>query len=89
MQARGTRYQISSNGNISYPGVKPSGDWKLFAIGKRWNTSPFNSMRWTEIKFLMDEGKTIKGYVHDIDHGTLRSWGGKWDGKIPVATLWK
>jgi hypothetical protein len=88
MEARGKHYDINSKGEIRV-GNYFSSSWKIYAIVPRWNMKPSFEYQWENIKKIMDKGKTVRGYVYDIDHGTLRFWGGRYYGKLPIAILWK
>jgi len=85
LNARGSYYTLNSKGEFFVDNTFSS-TWKLFGISLRWNSAP---MSWKIIKKQLDAGKTVKGYVTDIDHGTKRFWGGSYFGKLPVAILYK
>jgi len=57
--------------------------WKLYGLSERWNSRP---ILFEQLREKMDRGQTVEGYVHDIDHGTRRFWGG---GKpLPKAKMY-
>ncbi len=88
MFARGSWYRITPKGYIGIGDVKPTNTWKVYGISKHhMKRSP--DYKWDEIKKMLDSGKSIEGYFWDVDHGTVRLWGGSWAGKIPKAKLKK
>ena len=84
LQTRGDYYRLNKKGHISIGDVKPSGDWKVFGVARRWNARP---RPWSEVKSELDEGKSVEGYLYDVDHGNVRMWGGLYLGKVPKAKL--
>jgi len=85
LNGRGQTYNISNKGEFEV-NSKYSSTWRIYGIASRWNGRP---VLWSTIKSQADKGKTIIGYLHDIDHGTRRMWGGSWNGKLPKVRLWK
>lgn len=74
---RGDDYIIDGKGRITqahnYAGDGSfSGQWLLYGVTMRWNSRPMEN--WREV--LLNPSKFKGGYVHDLDNGTLRSWGG-------------
>lgn len=64
-----------------------SENWKIFSIVKYWNSKILKS--WEDIKKELDISKTVSGYLYDVDHGTIRFWGGKMGGKLPKVEIYK
>jgi hypothetical protein len=60
-----------------------SPQWKLYGLSERWNSSP---ILFEKLKEKMDRGETVEGYVHDIDHGSRRFWGG--GKRLPKARMY-
>ena len=88
LYGRGKYYKVNPKGEIGVNG-RFSPTWRVAAVAPRWNTSYYNSVMWPEVKKLLNAGRTVTGYLYDIDHGTLRFWGGQYMGKIPKVKLWK
>ena len=85
-------YVVNSKGeilvgkpNFAYGTVEGyfSPQWKLYGLSERWNSSP---ILFEKLKEKMDRGETVEGYVHDIDHGTRRFWGG--GKRLPKAKMY-
>ena len=60
-----------------------SPQWKLYGLSERWNSRP---ILFEQLREKMDRGETVEGYVHDIDHGTRRFWGG--GKRLPKAKMY-
>lgn len=84
---RGEDYVVNRKGELLqrqrwYHKEPFSGDWKIFGFAKRWNARPS-----IFISQAFENPSILKGtYVYDVDHGTLRSWGGSYGGKLPRIT---
>lgn len=85
LSGRGQTWRINNKGEF-YVSGRFSPTWRIFGISKLWNGSP---TPWELVKAQADRGKAVEGYMHDIDHGTRRFWGGRWNGKLPKVRLWK
>ena len=85
LNGRGQTWRINSKGEFCVS-RRFSPTWKIFGISLRWNGKP---VLWADVKKVADKGKTVEGYMHDIDHGTHRFWGGSWGGKLPKVKLWR
>jgi len=81
MRIRGAIYKIDGFGRIG-----GSKSWKVYGVSSRWNSRP---ILWKELKKQLDRGKTIEGYLYDVDHGTIRFWGGSYFGKLPKVIMYK
>lgn len=84
---RGERYQVNRLGHIRRPerGTHWCRDWLFLGVSKHhWANHiqiPFDPK-------MPDEGaaRFVGGIVWDLDHGSLRTWGGKYCGKLPRIT---
>jgi len=85
LHGRDKTYRINGKGEFFVMG-RFSPTWKIYGVASRWNGHP---SLWPTIKKQLDKGKTIVGYLYDMDHGTRRFWGGSWHGKLPKVTLYK
>jgi hypothetical protein len=84
LYGRGQSYRINRKGEF-WVSDHFSPTWKIYGIATRWNSQP---VLWAALKTKLTlEGKVITGYMHDIDHGTHRFWGGSWGGHLPKVTL--
>ena len=61
-------------------GCSFSDKWKLLGVTKKWNRNSLD-VKFDEI--WEDPGRMRSGYVYDLDHGTTRMWGGRYNGKLP------
>lgn len=58
----------------------PHPSWKIIGFSTHHQQNrPVISMA----EAAKDPEKIIKTYVWDVDHGTIRSWGGQYHGKVP------
>jgi hypothetical protein len=90
MRARGDVYVITPSGYIKRTDMpfKASHNWRVYGVSTHhWQNSP--KLKWPEIRNMLDKGKTVEGYFWDVDHGTIRTWGGSYAGKLPRAKLKK
>ena len=85
LSGRGQIWRINSKGEFKVGG-RFSPTWRIYGIAKRWNGQ---HVPWADIKKIADKGLVVEGYMHDIDHGTRRFWGGRWYGKLPKVMLRK
>lgn len=83
LSGRGQVWRINNKGEF-YVSGRFSPTWRIFGISRRWNGRP---TPWKLVKEQADRGKVVEGYMHDIDHGTRRFWGGRWGGKLPKVLL--
>ena len=81
MSGRGEYYDIDGYGRI-----RGSKDWRVYGVAKRWNGKP---ELWKDIKKQLDKGEAVVGYFYDIDHGTVRMWGGSYAGKLPKVKIYR
>ena len=89
MQISGEYYHVDTEGRIKRLGIKGFGfsnTWTVYGVAERWNSHP---VPWNIIKKHLNTGATVTGYLYDVDHGTVRMWGGKYAGKLPKVTIWK
>jgi len=88
LNIRGNYYRVTPAGYIDSGYGKVSKNWSVHGVSKHWaSRSP--DWNWKQIKAKCDAGKTVEGYLFDIDHGTYRKHGGAYGGKIPKARIWK
>jgi len=83
LSGRGQVWRINTKGEFYVTG-KFSPTWRIFGIASKWNGRP---TPWSTVKSQADKGKVVVGYMHDIDHGTRRFWGGSYHGKLPKVVL--
>jgi len=91
---RGKDYRVSleketlghfmTYGEHKFPLPNPS--WIMLGVSFHHWRSGGPNLRLEDLK----DGKELKGgIVWDIDHGTVRRWGGLWNGKIPrILDAW-
>ena len=90
LSGRGETFVVNERGEITqFIGWEKihtfSHQWRIYAVTQRWNERI--NMLWSDIKHQLDKGKTVVGYLYDYDHGTIRFWGGQFDGKLPKIKL--
>ena len=73
----GKYYTITPEGYImSDHWRQPSKQWVILGVAHHhWCNSP--TWRWPELRAMLDAGQEVKGWVFDVDHGTVRSWGNR------------
>ena len=81
----GRWFQVNKHGHIKGPNMDYfSPDWILVGFSTHhWSNRPTISL---SVAFK-DPKKIIGTLVWDIDHGTRRSWGGRYHGRIPRVEL--
>ena len=88
LNIRGKYYRVTPAGYIDSGDKNVSMKWRIYGIAKRWNQRT-PTWYWKDILRMCKAGKTVEGYLHDIDHGTYRIHMGSYNGKIPKARIWK
>ena len=82
-KCRGEWFKVSPMGFLTQEQNKSfSGAWKFLGTSKHhWSNH-------IDVPFAPNgEAKSfINGLVWDIDHGTIRTWGGQYQGKLPRIT---
>jgi hypothetical protein len=86
---RGQEFIVDGNGDIlrtDISGFSASGQWKFIGVSTHnWHnrvTIPFSAI-------LKNPALAVGGYVWDVDHGTTRTWGGQYCGKVPrITSAW-
>lgn len=81
-ECRGQWYKVNGLGHMTQANNQEfSGQWRFLGVSKQSNrvTVPFSVNTPAE--------EFIEGLVWDIDHGTTRQWGGKFNGKLPRVTM--
>ncbi len=85
-QCRGQWYSCDKLGNITYSNdnkLPSDGNWKFLGVSTHhWHTRitiPFTEI-WENPEL------TKNGIIWDFDHGTIRTWGGRYMGRIPRIT---
>lgn len=77
IDGRGEYYPVSREGLIGRQGWGMkylSGDWKVYGMTfHHWSRTPIS---WQQMRARMDKGETLVGYLWDLDHGSIRRWGG-------------
>ena len=85
-QCRGQWYKVTEEGHIirtDIPDFKPSGQWLFLGTSNHhWRMGVDVNL---ETAFNEPE-KLVGGLVWDLDHGTTRTWGGSYNGKLPRVT---
>ena len=82
LQIRGDIYKVDENGNITQKHNDFSEQWKFLGVSfHHWRNG---IDRYFERN--ADPKKYIKGILWDLDHGTVRRWGGSYHGKLPRIT---
>ena len=72
----GTHYDITTEGYIVPANGRASGQWEVLGLAHHhWCNSP--TWRWPELRAMLDDGQEIKGWLFDLDHGTVRCWGNR------------
>jgi hypothetical protein len=87
LKIRGEDYELNRAGWIKRLDMTftPSANWRVAGIKERWNQRLFTP--WAEMRAKLDQGMPIEGYLMDIDHGSLREWGGSYNGHLPKAYI--
>ena len=88
LRIRGKYYRVTPAGYIDSGYGKVSKKWSIVGLAKKWNQKAV-TWNWVDIKRMCDKGKSVEGYLHDLDHGTYRIHLGNYAGKIPKAKIWK
>lgn len=82
-ECRGERYCVHENGNLTKVGHHVSNQWKFLGVSfHHWK----QTIEVTCEQAFNDPKTIIGGLVWDKDHGTIRQWGGKYNGKLPRIT---
>lgn len=77
---RGERYWVNESGQIKKANTEYSDTWR-FLGGTRHHWS--NSVT-VPLKVAFENPAALNGCLgFDIDHGTVRQWGGRYCGKLP------
>lgn len=75
----GKTYTINANGDISYPGMEPSGNWKMLGIvpvrGSLVISRIAITAAWLASHPLVRRNGNPRYTVVDLDHGVRRVWG--------------
>jgi len=80
-KCRGKWYTVNEKGHMAEDGADAtfSGQWIFLGVSfHHWR----NGID-TYFSIDTDPKKFIGGRVWDKDHGTMRTWGGKYNGKLP------
>lgn len=82
-EARGEWYKVKEDGSMLQKNNaynEWSQDWKLLGVSHH-HAKNYTDTSVSEI--FENPEKMINGYVFDIDHGTVRKWGGCYNGHLP------
>jgi hypothetical protein len=85
-QCKGEWYKVKRNGDMIHTANRFNEwghCWRLLGISRHWNSRHISA---TVEDFFKFPGSMIGGYVWDNDHGTVRAWGGSYNGKLPRVT---
>ena len=86
-ECRGEWYVVDGDGNMTQErNSEPaefSGRWKFLGVSYHYLRRGID-LRFKEA--LEEPRSLIGGLVWDLDHGTTRTWGGCYDGKLPRIT---
>lgn len=90
IRIRGEVYQVDEHGCImgGPNDVKPTcingHQWDFIGVSTHhWHNRPTISFK----QIWENPSLALNGYMWDIDHGTVRVWGGSYNGKLPKITL--
>jgi hypothetical protein len=87
----GKTYTITDNGDISYTGLEPSGQWKLLGIkpcyGGGFIPLANITQAWLDAHPLLYKNGNPRYTGVDLDHGTRREWGNTKHHGIKTITL--
>ena len=78
----GEVYRVNSNGDMKAADSTKSysGNWVFIGVSTHhWHRRPTISF----IDIWENPKLAIGGYLWDVDHGTVRCWGGSYNGRIP------
>ena len=80
---RGEVYKVKENGELIQENNifnKWDKSWKLLGVSfHHWRRDIDLSVE----EIFKNPEKMVKGIVWDVDHGTVRQWGGRYCGKLP------
>ena len=69
-------YPVSRDGLIGRQGYKMGNmteQWKVLGMTfHHWSRRP---VPWKELRMRLESGETLRGYLWDLDHGGVRTWG--------------
>ena len=83
----GKEYKVNKNGQLTQCNNKYWGNnWLFLGVSfHHWR----NGIDITFEQAFNNPKSIIKGLVWDVDHGTLRKWGGRYLGKLPrITSAW-
>jgi len=81
---RGDHYEVDENGRIKANGLQYFSDNWLFLGGTKHHWS--NTIT-VPLREAFKDPKLLNGCLgFDKDHGTIREWGGQYNGKLPRIT---
>lgn len=89
---RGEHYYIDEHGciyggtNSVTPGCESGHEWRFLGVSTHhWN----NHIIYSFEDICKDPTLARGGYFWDVDHGTVRTWGGSYCGKVPrITSAW-
>ena len=79
---RGERYEVNRRGQMrrTDTNMKFSDTWKFLGVSfHHWK----RSVDLTVAQAFKNPDALVKGLVWDLDHGTTRQWGGRYNGRLP------
>lgn len=82
---RGETFQVNPKGHIRRSGTKWCTNWCFLGISKHHWSRRYDVRYDTEMP-NEDAKKLVGGIVWDCDHGSVRTWGGRYLGKLPRIT---
>ena len=84
IKIRGEYYKVNSKGEMIQNNRNDfSGQWKFLGISTH---HMHNTIIHTFFDIWNDPSLALNGYLWDIDYGTIRKWGGNYNGKLPKIT---
>lgn len=89
---RGEHYSIDEHGcfmggpNNVKPGCVNGHEWKFLGVSTHhWHNHIIHTFK----DIVINPKLAVHGYLWDIDHGTTRTWGGSYYGRLPrITSAW-
>jgi hypothetical protein len=85
---RGKRYEVNEIGQLRRTDMSMEfhDSWKFLGVSKHHMV---NHVQIDYINAFANPKSIIGGYVWDLDHGTIRCWGGSYMGRLPrITSAW-
>jgi len=84
-EIRGEWFVANERGDLTQANrLRFTNDWTLLGVSfHHWR----NNVDVTFQDSWDNPKRMVGGYLWDIDHGTVRTWGGSYNGKLPKVTM--